>query len=188
MVSFLSYFLQNTYNGDISFFGVLHLGLLAVSIVLFGLNNLKDHVEKKSRECLDHINQIRDLEKRDFLKSNINKQIQIALKKLDIMTEGFVSLLKINLICLLLVSIHQFIKIDLIPILLYLLTFLSFWIILLNSSRFRYLYLYDPDGDSEEIQKRLLNIDHRDYDILFKQESDAKKEKIHLLDILNPKK
>jgi hypothetical protein len=189
VISFFLFFIQDTLPLNNTSLQVLHIGLLAVAIIFFGLHNLKDYVESKTKACRDNINKLykNKKDKRDFLLSIINKKVQEADEKLNTMVCSFQYLLYLNIFSLILLSICDFVKMNIVFSLIYVTTLMSFWIIILNSRRFFYLYLYDPDNDSNSISEEMLMIDDKRYDILFeKPQNNPNINKVGFWNVFNP--
>lgn len=122
----------------------IHLALLAVSAIFFGLYSVKEEFHEKNKKAMKYV-------KDEEIKTKLNKETNNVLLMLKRLGVGFRYLIFINVFCLLLVGVlgvaHSFEDIEWwyssILLILVGLTLLSLWLLVAQIQRFNKVYLFD---------------------------------------------
>ncbi|VVB79951.1 Uncharacterised protein [uncultured archaeon] len=146
---------------------VIHLALLAVSILFFSFLEAREHIKKKTNESKEILKNIAQ-PKKDEINTQLNARADKIDKKLTNMILSFRALMILNIASLTLTTIYdEFFKATWMYYSVVGITFICFWIMLINAFRYMDVYTYDPEDYVTDLQTGLARIDNGDYRLLY---------------------
>jgi len=155
-------------------FATLHIGFLAISIIVFNIVPYKEEFEDKLMKKLgEATKKEKDKGRRDTILSIIEESITTQSKNLCLIYDCFRMCAYINIISVIIIFSNLILNIGLLKLIILLTTLLVLWGFALNIHRLKTLYSKRISETIDLIRKKMIEIDKAvdigRYDILLKE-------------------
>jgi len=155
---------------DLSFFFAINLGLLAISIIVFSLFELKSKIESKFNRIIDLVGEEKDDRKKDILELKLRNKTNEVLIYVDRIYIGFRKCIYFNIINLVLIGISYFKSLNILLGMIIFLSFYCLWVITAQVHNFKKIFGFNLKQLMKETQSRFDVLDKKEYSLILTPE------------------
>jgi len=139
---------------DYNLFATINLGILAIATLVFGFSTIRKEVKDNLKGLNKDIKNEKP-QRKDFIKTTLNKEIQKLEKDLESIGNFFRKCIYFNILSLFFIIVNQFLSFGILDAFIILFIVFSSVIIGINVHRFKRIYNFDVNKKIDELRASL---------------------------------